>query len=1265
MLKAAGRVVTRSSTLALAAALILGFAGQRLIMEPTTPLSRVWPLFAGAAALAILSFLTPAPPSREAAGETAQERRPPRWQVILGVILTILGFAALARAGWIAFVRWTDVVRAAPYYGAGSVLALAGFALWEGWQPLESARRWLAWCRRNWPELLALLAILALGLGLSLTDLHDFPPAGGICWNDEAQIGKDAYSVIYHGGLPWQFPTCIYPVAIAFKLLGASTFTLRLPFAIMGSLLLLPFYIIARRFSSPLPALAGTLLFAVSRWRLGFIRVVTALPPDMLVALTLFALLLRGAHSGKKAPYFLAGLCIALGLPSHASFNLVIALASFLLAFSAGRSLLAWWRRRREVGWPALRRTIGPSALGVLILLASVAAFGAPFAGIVQRDSKLALTERFTSIMPTVFNHNGAPAASEPRAARVLQAALFFNRAGESWPAMNLPGTPAVDPVAGVLLVLGLATACFYFWRGWNLFVALWFLAVMIGGGVLTIDFRSHRFAHAVPAAYMLMALFIDQAWRRMRAALPRRPAAFLAVLAALLILATYFNLGVFFGQYVHDPRARGEFDRDVSSIAATIADFHGARYTFLFANYPFYLPGHDFAWLAGEPKGQRALDLGSVLPSREPADADLAYIFAPPYSAAGWEQAVLHVYPRAQLRTYRGPYNGYVYQVVLVDRASVEERRGLTVRYWAGSSAEGEPQVSRREARLDAQWAADDAPLPAPFVVEWEGSLYAPSYGSYRIWLDAAGAAQIWLDGRPAPADPIRLAQGWHALRVRLQVSALPASARLMWLRPEGTQEPVPRLALSTLADYYGLLVSFFDASGDQQQANLGQPAWQRIDPLLALQGLPTQWDRSPIAQLQGRRYAAIYDGVLHIQRDGNYLLRLVTQGGGATLTLDDKEAVYVPGIPAGTDARERSVALRAGEHPLRLVYRFVDGEFSGVALYWAGADKKWVLVPAEAFVLGAERQLSPGQAIAPVIAPTPAAPQPAARPKGGSGQLALHFVGSWGSEGSGAGQLRNPRSAAALPDGRLVVADTGNRRLVVFDAQGKSAGVWGQGELQEPFAVVASAEAGEVYALDSARSAIEVYNLQGQHVRSVGQNKGMFAPRGLALAPDGALYVAVTGANQIMVLAAQGDAVRRIGEQGSAPGLFVQPAGLVADAAGNIYVADTPQNKRIQRLDPQDRPAGEWKLPWASDFGAPGMAYDSATDTLFLADHERGDLYRYSLDGELLAEWPAEALGAGAALRPVGLCIDRKRDMLYMVDAGRQRVLVFNLGR
>jgi sugar lactone lactonase YvrE len=54
--------------------------------------------------------------------------------------------------------------------------------------------------------------------------------------------------------------------------------------------------------------------------------------------------------------------------------------------------------------------------------------------------------------------------------------------------------------------------------------------------------------------------------------------------------------------------------------------------------------------------------------------------------------------------------------------------------------------------------------------------------------------------------------------------------------------------------------------------------------------------------------------------------------------------------------------------------------------------------------------------------------------------------FIKSWGSWGYGPGQFRGPHSLAMDTQGRLFVADRGNRRIQIFDQEGKHLDTWYQ---------------------------------------------------------------------------------------------------------------------------------------------------------------------------------------------------------------------------
>ncbi len=856
-----------------------------------------------------------------------------------GILLTLCGAAALGWAGWQCFWRWDAVRRVWGWYLAGSIIALAGMALWDGYRPLDGLRR-TCQTRRHWAgEAAAVALVMMLAFAVTLAGLGYFPPAGGISWNDEAQVGKDAYGVLHHNGLPWQYPTSVYPVVLSFLLLGPTTSALRLPFALMGALLCLPFYFLARRLLGPAPALAAAFLLAVSRYRIALSRLALPMVPDLLCTLVVLACLARALHTRGKAPYFTAGLALALGLYSHASFKLVPLFAVVLMGSDAVRQLREVRHMpsagRRTALWQSLRGHLP----GLLVFVLSLAVFAAPYLGFVYREPQVALTERFTSILPVLFQ----PSTSSAQALvpRLVRALLFYNLEGESWPAANLPGTPALDPVTGVLFALGLITALAGIWRGLNVLLVTWFLGTLIGGGVLPADFRSHRIALALPAAYLLAGLFVQKLWNIRPGMAPSWRRLTAGLLGVLLLLAAGSNLGLFFGRQIHDPRTRAEFDRDISALASTLAGFQGQRYIYLMANFPFYDPGQDFAWLAGEPPGRRIMSLAEALPSREETPLSLVYAACGPYDGEALAAAVRAFYPGAEERRLKSPYGRYSCRLLLVNPEDVAARRGLILRVsFDGSSTNLNMQVPALEAEL----GAGGIPPSPPFRVQWTGALYAPAFDVYALRTEDSVMMDIRVDGQPANDTPLRLAEGWHSLQVQGEVPGFPIDASLWWRRGEGEWEKVPPAYLDVDAGARGLLASYYECDDN---GLIGELVWQRVEPLIALQTVPSEWEGAPAKVLAGRPYCAVYEGWLMADEAGKYGFRAAAQAGAVRLLLDGRPVLEDGGQPWAKTFVEEEAELGAGPHALRLEFRRREGEFSGLVLYWRPPAGEWEPVP------------------------------------------------------------------------------------------------------------------------------------------------------------------------------------------------------------------------------------------------------------------------------------------------------------------------------
>lgn len=215
----------------------------------------------------------------------------------------------------------------------------------------------------------------------------------------------------------------------------------------------------------------------------------------------------------------------------------------------------------------------------------------------------------------------------------------------------------------------------------------------------------------------------------------------------------------------------------------------------------------------------------------------------------------------------------------------------------------------------------------------------------------------------------------------------------------------------------------------------------------------------------------------------------------------------------------------------------------------------------------------------------------------------------------------------------------------------------------LSDPFGI-AVAEDGTVYVADAGESnRIRRIGTDEETSTFAGGSEGFAdgfrsqasfnTPSGLAIDADGNLYVADTGNNRIRKVTPQGvvSTIAGDGTEGYVDGAAAQarfngPIGVAVDKQGNVYVADT-YNDRIRRISTDGQVT---TLASGEVLDTPCGVAVAHDGSVYVADTGHNQLRKITTDGTVttLAELS----------RPVGLAITHD-NFLYVTELGGSRVI------
>src|ERR1700674_325201 len=211
-----------------------------------------------------------------------------------------------------------------------------------------------------------------------------------------------------------------------------------------------------------------------------------------------------------------------------------------------------------------------------------------------------------------------------------------------------------------------------------------------------------------------------------------------------------------------------------------------------------------------------------------------------------------------------------------------------------------------------------------------------------------------------------------------------------------------------------------------------------------------------------------------------------------------------------------------------------------------------------------------------------------------------------------------------------RLFVSDPGLRHVLAFDAAHKAEDVITEG-LVSPGSLAIDRENRLLYVSDIELDQVLVYDADTlklkRKIGTTGHNHeltspGDFAkPTGLAVDQEGNLYVADTLNNRIEIFDADGKFISAFGKSGDGPGYFARPKGVAIDGDGHIWVADGMQD-RVQVFNKEAQLlisfGGHGMLPGQFQ-GLVGIAVDK-NNRVFTSEIYPGRVqqFRYVTDAE-----------------------------------------------
>ncbi len=135
----------------------------------------------------------------------------------------------------------------------------------------------------------------------------------------------------------------------------------------------------------------------------------------------------------------------------------------------------------------------------------------------------------------------------------------------------------------------------------------------------------------------------------------------------------------------------------------------------------------------------------------------------------------------------------------------------------------------------------------------------------------------------------------------------------------------------------------------------------------------------------------------------------------------------------------------------------------------------------------------------------------------------------------------------------------------------------------------------------------------------------------------------------------------VTKWGSAGNGIGHFSSPLDVAVDSSGNVYVADS-QNNRVQKFSPSGVFITQWGSQGTGDgqFNMTGGIAVDSSGNVYVCDTRGDRIEKFTSDGKFVTQWGSTGSENGQFHAPEGIAVDKSGNV-YVVDLNNYRIQKF----